>query len=90
MNFDLDHNALLEKPKKKPSHFKQELEVSLNESSNEMIYDLTQELNRSPVKVIPFRTKNVTKTYTMSHLHRKYSVGNINSVKQLTVSNGDY
>jgi hypothetical protein len=29
-----------------------------------MIYDLTQELNRSPVKVIPFRAKNVQQTPT--------------------------
>ena len=29
-----------------------------------MIYDLTEELNRSPVKVIPFRAKNVQQTPT--------------------------
>lgn len=59
MNVDLDLDDLLNEPKKKPSQVELELEINSDKSSDEMILEFTQEYNRSPVKVIPFRAKNM-------------------------------
>ena len=59
MNVDLDLDDLLNEPKRKPSQVELELEISSDKYSDDMILDFTKEYNRSPVKVIPLRSKSI-------------------------------
>jgi hypothetical protein len=50
-----------------------------------MIYDLTQELNRSPVKVIPYRAKKVTQTLIAFPSFAKVSPSRLDNLENKTI-----